>query len=73
MNVHSMCELGNSKLAVACYENIFVWDLLGQELLVKIQNGEESIKKVMPFLIQEHSLLISIDAYGLLSIWDGSI
>lgn len=80
MSIYSITELSNSKIAVACYEDIFIWDLLSQEQLCKFMNSDESIKKVITLLpkqpqfsssMLESDVFCSVDNGGIMHIYDG--
>mmetsp|Transcript_3753 Transcript_3753/g.2793 ORF Transcript_3753/g.2793 Transcript_3753/m.2793 type:complete len:181 (+) Transcript_3753:82-624(+) len=83
MSIYSMVELSNSKIAVACYENIFVWDIVNQKQLARYSNSEDSIKKLIVLQPSASNLdttqqvesdcFCSIDITGLLNFYDGEV
>jgi hypothetical protein len=72
-----MCEISYARVVVACFENIFIWDLGTQALVNKLPGSDDIIKKVITCLsgnTKEHfnsEVIACIDLSGVLNIWDG--
>ena len=63
MSVYSMCELPYGRLAVACYENVFIWDMINKVLSSKLTASDETVKKLRRLKIEteDKNFMASID------------